>query len=157
MKKLTLDDKGVIKLLSDLTEHAGKRGIMFQILLHMLSDDQINMLFNYLHKDYNIKNRFQLFRINDKVVFKPGKYEFSNMNIDAMEDQSIIFDGYMCGKIIGTPSYGIEFNPTYYRMTLEVPVLDDDNNIVMKTHDVNTLNLKFMSENQKRYFKHIWE
>ena len=36
MKKLTLDDKGVIKLLSDLTEHAGKRGIMFQMLLESL-------------------------------------------------------------------------------------------------------------------------
>tara|TARA_R100001463_G_scaffold13251_1_gene35404 strand:- start:1483 stop:1950 length:468 start_codon:yes stop_codon:yes gene_type:complete len=155
MKKLTLDDKGVIKLLSDLTEHAGKRGIMFQMLLHMLSDDQINMLFNYLHKD----NDYQciLFKINDKVVFKPGKYEFSNMNIDAMQDQSIILDGYMSGKIMSSPDYGNEFNPTYYRMTLEVPVLDDDNNIVMKTHDVDTLNLKFMSENQKRYFKHIWE
>ena len=157
MKKLTLDDKGVIKLLSDLTEHASERGIMFQILLHMLSDDQINMLFNYLHKDYNIKNRFQLFRINDKVVFKPGKYEFSNMNIDAMQDQSIILDGYMCGKIIGTPSYGNEFNPTYYRMTLEVPVLDDDNNVVMKTHDVNTLDLRFMKEYESKYFRKIWE
>lgn len=156
MKKLTLDDKGVIKLLSDLTEHASKRGIMFQILLHMLSDDQINMLFNYLHRD-NDWDQCILFNINDKVVFKPGKYEFSNMNIDTMQDQSLILDGYMCGKIISSPDYGNEFNPTYYRMTLEVPVLDDDNNIVMKTHDVDTLNLKFMTENQKRYFKHIWE
>lgn len=156
MKKLTLDDKGVIKLLSDLTEHAGKRGIMFQMLLHMLSDDQINMLFNYLHRD-NDWDQCILFKINDKVVFKPGKYEFSNMNIDAMQDQSLMFDGYMCGKIISSPDYGNEFNPTYYRMTLEIPVLDDDNNIVMKTHDVDTLNLEFISENQKRYFKHIWE
>ena len=156
MKKLTLDDKGVIKLLSDLTEHAGKRGIMFQMLLHMLSDDQINMLFNYLHRD-NDWDQCILFKINDKVVFKPSKYEFSNMNIDAMQDQSIILDGYMCGKIIGTPSYGTEFNPTYYRMTLEVPVLDDDNNVVMKTHDVNTLDLRFMKEYESKYFKKIWE
>jgi hypothetical protein len=156
MKKLTLDDKGVIKLLSDLTEHAGKRGIMFQMLLHMLSDDQINMLFNYLHRD-NDWDQCILFKINDKVVFKPNKYEFSNMNIDAMQDQSIILDGYMCGKIIGTPSYGTEFNPTYYRMTLEVPVLDDDNNVVMKTHDVNTLEIRFMKEYETNYFKRIWE
>ena len=156
MKKLTLDDKGVIKLLSDLTEHAGKRGIMFQMLLHMLSDDQINMLFNYLHRDKDWDQRI-LFKINDKVVFKPGKYEFSNMNIDTMQDQSLILDGYMCGKIISSPDYGNEFNPTYYRMTLEVPILDEDGNVVIKEHDVDTLNLKFMNENQKRYFKHIWE
>lgn len=156
MKKLTLDDKGVIKLLSDLTEHAGKRGIMFKILLHMLSDDQINMLFNYLHRDNDWDQRI-LFKINDKVVFKPGKYEFSNMNIDAMQDQSIILDGYMCGKIIGTPSYGTEFNPTYYRMTLEVPVLDDDNNVVMKEHDVNTLEIRFMKKHESKHFKRIWE
>jgi len=156
MKKLTLDDKGVIKLLSDLTEHAGKRGIMFKILLHMLSDDQINMLFNYLHRDNDWDQRI-LFKINDKVVFKPSKYEFTNMNIDAMEDQSIILDGYMCGKIIGTPSYGNEFNPTYYRMTLEVPVLDDDNNVVMKEHDVNTLEIRFMKEHESKHFKRIWE
>ena len=157
MKKLTLDDKGVIKLLSDLTEHASKRGIMFQILLHMLSDDQINMLFNYLHRDYDIKNTFRLFNINDKVVFKPSKYEFSNMNMDIMQDKSLISHGYMCGKIISSPDYGNEFNSTYYRMTIEVPVLDDDNNIVMKTMDIDTLNLEFMNENQKRYFRHIWE
>ena len=156
MKKLTLDDKGVIKLLSDLTEHAGKRGIMFQMLLHMLSDDQINMLFNYLHRDKDWDQRI-LFKINDKVVFKPGKYEFSNMNIDTMQDQSLILDGYMCGKIISSPSYSAEFNPTYYIMTLEVPILDEDGNVVIKEHDVDTLNLKFMNENQKRYFKHIWE
>ena len=84
-----------------------------------------------LHRDYDIKNRFRLFNINDKIVFKPGKYEFSNMNIDAMQDQSLILDGYMCGKIISSPDYGNKFNPTYYRMTLEVPVLDDDNNIVV--------------------------
>jgi len=157
MKKLTLDDKGVIKLLSDLTEHASKRGIMFKILLHMLSDDQINMLFNYLHKDYDIKNRFKLFKMNDKVVFKPGKYEFSNMNIDAMQDQSIMLNGYMSGKIISSPSYSAEFNPTYYRMTLEVPILDEDGNVVIKEHDVNTLDLRFMTEYEANYFKHIWE
>ncbi len=157
MKKLTLDDKGVIKLLSDLTEHASKRGIMFQMLLHMLSDDQINTLFNYLHRDYDIKNKFRLFNINDKVVFKPSKYEFSNMNMDIMQDKSLISHGYMSGKIISSPDYGSEFNPTYYRMTIEVPVLDDDNNIVMDTMDVDTLNLEFMTENQKRYFRHIWE
>mgnify|MGYP003649908194 CR=1 FL=1 len=156
MKKLTLDDKGVIKLLSDLTEHAGKRGIMFQMLLHMLSDDQINMIFNYLHRDCDW-DQYIFFKINDKVVFKPSKYEFSNMNMDIMQDKSLICHGYMTGKITGSPDYGNNFNPTYYRMTLDVPILDDDNNIVMKIHDVDTLNLEFMNDYQKDYFKHIWE
>jgi len=157
MKKLTLDDKGVIKLLSDLTENVSKRGIMFKILLHMLSDDQINIIFNYLQRDYDIHNMFRLFRINDKVVFKPGKYEFSNMNKDIMQDKSIILHGYMAGKIMSSPDYGNEFNPTYHRMTLEVPVLDDDNNIVMKEHDVNTMELRYMNDNQTSYFRHIWQ
>tara|TARA_Y100000593_G_scaffold90477_1_gene177001 strand:+ start:1123 stop:1596 length:474 start_codon:yes stop_codon:yes gene_type:complete len=156
MKKLTLDDKGVIKLLSDLTEHAGKRGIMFQMLLHMLSDDQINMLFNYLHKEYNINKRFKLFEINDRVVFKPGKYDFNDLNIDVMQDKRLMLNGYMTGKITGSPNYGNNFNPTYYRMTLDVPILDDDNNIVMKVHDVNTLDLKFMDGYQHDYFNHVW-
>ena len=95
--------------------------------------------------------------MNDKVVFKPSKYEFSNMNMDIMKDKHLIYYGYMVGKITGSPDYGADFNPTYHRMTLEVPVLDDDNNVVMKIHDVNTLDLEYMNNNQDSYFKHVWD
>ena len=157
MKKLTLDDKQIIKLLSDLTENASKRGIMFKILLHMLSDDQINMIFNYLNKDYDIHNLFRLFKVGDKVVFKPGKYEFSNMNMDIMQDKQLILYGYMTGKIISSPNYGTDFSPTYHRMTLSVPVLDDNNKVIIKEHDINTLELEYMNDSQKSYFRKIWE
>ena len=124
----------------------------------MLDDNQIDLLINYLHRDYDIKNIFKLFKIGDKVKFKPGKYDFKDINKDIMVDKGIMMHGgYMTGMIIGSPDYGSDFNPTYYRISLLVPVLDNNNKIITEEHDVNTLELEYLDDFDENLSKRIWD
>ena len=107
-------------LLSDLfNQEAGKAA---DAVLHMLSDAQRELLMHIMSTpDYILLNS------NQKIKFKPDKYDFSDVNIDVLQDLGFVDkEGYHYGKIIGDTSYGSDFNPTYYKMQVKCVTLRDN-------------------------------
>ena len=107
-------------LLSDLfNQEAGKAA---DAVLYMLSDSQVELLMHIMSTpDYILLNN------NQKIKFKPDKYEFSDVNIDVLQDLGFVDkEGYHYGKIIGDTSYGSDFNPTYYKMQVKCVTLRDN-------------------------------
>jgi len=107
-------------LLSDLfNQEAGKAA---DAVLYMLSDAQIELLMHIMSTpDYILLNN------NQKIKFKPDKYEFSDVNIDVLQDLGFVDkEGYHYGKITGDTSYGSDFNPTYYKMQVKCVTLRDN-------------------------------
>ena len=107
-------------LLSDLfNQEAGKAA---DAVLHMLSDAQIELLMHIMSTpDYILLNS------NQKIKFKPDKYDFSDVNIDVLQDLGfVVKESYHYGKIIGDTSYGSDFNPTYYKMQVKCVTLRDN-------------------------------
>ena len=66
-------------LLSDLfNQEAGKAA---DAVLYMLSDSQVELLMHIMSTpDYILLNS------NQKIKFKPDKYDFSDVNIDVLQD-----------------------------------------------------------------------
>ena len=97
-------------------------------ILCMLNDSQVELLLHIMSTpDY------KLLSLNQKIKFKPDKYDFDQMNVDILQDLGYVDkDGYHFGKIIADTSYGNDFNPTYYKMKIECVGLDEDSNTPKK-------------------------
>jgi hypothetical protein len=121
-------------LLSDLfNQEAGKAA---DAVLYMLTDVQIELLMHIMSTPNYI-----LLNNNQKIKFKPDKYQFDDVNIDVLQDLGFVDEeGYHYGKITGDTSYGNDFNPTYYKMYVDCVTLRDNKalstNIEIYTKDI---------------------
>ena len=126
-------------LLSDLFNQ--KAGKAIDAVLHMLSDVQIELLMHIMSTpDYILLNK------NQKIKFKPDKYQFDTVNVDVLQDLGYVDKhGYHYGRITNDTSYGSDFNPTYYKMNVDCVALRDNKpvstNIEVYTKDIVAITL----------------
>lgn len=147
-RNITLDNNKIKHILSGVFDDNYKNSVLVDALLNMLSDSSLDMLIHIMFEpDY------ALLSIGDYVKFKPGKYDF-NTEDDTMVDIGLMKDGYMYGEILKDTSYGNEFNPTYYKMLINVLVLDDDNIVIRKDHEVRTIELTKIDVKDIKYLSY---
>jgi len=131
---IKLNVKQLKVLFKDLFNEKYMNTQVIDSMLYMLSDTHLELLLHIMSiPDYKLLN------LNQKIKFKPDKYQFDNVNVDVLQDLGFVDkEGYHYGKITGDTSYGSDFNPTYYKMYVDCVSLVNDNTAISKNLEVYT-------------------
>ena len=147
-RNITLNNNKVKKIISDVFDKRYKDTVLVDALVNMLSDSSLDMFIHIMFEpDY------ELLEIGNYVKFKPGKYDF-DINRDIMIDKGVMKNGYMYGEVLKDSSYGNDFNPTYYKMLLNVLVLDDNGKVIRKDHEVKTIEITKIDKSEIKYLNY---
>ena len=71
-----------------------------------------------------------------------------------MIDLGIMKDGYMYGEVIKDSSYGNEFNPTYYKMLLNILTINDGGTVIRQDHEVKTIEITKIDKKEITYLNY---
>ena len=150
-RNITLDNNKVKKIISDVFDKKYKDTVLVDALVNMLGDSSLDMFIHIMFTP-----NYELLSIGDYVKFKPGKYDFSQ-DRDIIIDKGFMKDGYMYGEVLKDTSYGDDFNPTYYKMLINVFTVNDLGNTVCVDHEEKTLNLIKINKSEIKHLTWLEE
>ena len=137
-RNITLDNNKLKKIISDIFDKRYKDTALVDALVNMLGDSSLDML---------------ILEIGDYVKFKPSKYDF-DIDRDIMIDKGVMKNGYMYGEVLKDTSYNDDFNPTYYKMLLNVITLNDDGTVIRQDHEVKTIEITKIDKSEIKYLNY---
>tara|TARA_R110001583_G_scaffold120648_1_gene271933 strand:+ start:2069 stop:2527 length:459 start_codon:yes stop_codon:yes gene_type:complete len=147
-RNITLDNNKLKKIISDIFDKRYKDTALVDALVNMLGDSSLDMLIHIMFEpDY------ELLEIGDYVKFKPSKYDF-DIDRDIMIDKGVMKNGYMYGEVLKDTSYNDDFNPTYYKMLLNVITLNDDGTVIRQDHEVKTIEITKIDKSEIKYLNY---
>ena len=150
-RNVTLDNNKVKKIISDVFDKKYKDTVLVDALVNMLGDSSLDMFIHIMFTpDY------ELLKIGDYVKFKPGKYDFEK-DRDTMVDKGLMKDGYIYGELLKDTSYSDDFNPTYYKMLINVFAINDGGNIICIDHETKTLDLIKINKSEIKHLTWLEE
>tara|TARA_R100001463_G_C3544514_1_gene222597 strand:- start:4239 stop:4745 length:507 start_codon:yes stop_codon:yes gene_type:complete len=120
-------------------------------LIGMLDDNSLEMFLSLTQKkSYKELNVGDYIKIKHTNVSK--KFTDTYL-LDKLEDNGLMKDGYLYGKILNDSSWHSNFNPYYPTMNIEMYVYDSSGKVAVADHEnVNTLCIEHCSKLEIPYF-----